>query len=44
VASATIVDPVITSTLCVAWNHQRRRDALHVRTTEMLGELCRAGR
>jgi len=41
VALATIVDPVITSTLCVAWNHQRRRDALHVRTTAMLGELCR---
>lgn len=42
-ALAPIVDPVIVSTLCVAWGAQRRRDALHLRTTEMLAQLCRAG-
>lgn len=40
---APIVDPAITSTLCMAWSSQRRRDALHLRTSQMLAALCRDG-
>lgn len=38
---ATIVEPRISSILCMAWSAQRRRDALHLRTAAMLKELCR---
>jgi LysR family transcriptional regulator, nitrogen assimilation regulatory protein len=38
---ATIVEPCIDSTLCIAWGAQRRRDALHLRTSALLSQLVR---
>lgn len=37
----TIVEPRISSTLCMAWSATRRRDALHLRMAELLAELAR---
>jgi LysR family nitrogen assimilation transcriptional regulator len=38
---ATIVEPCIDSTLCLAWSAQRRRDVLHLRTSSLLTQLVR---
>lgn len=38
---ATIVEPRISSILCMAWSAQRRRDALHLRAAAVLKALCR---
>jgi LysR family nitrogen assimilation transcriptional regulator len=38
----TIVEPRISSTLCIAWSAAKRRDALHLRTAELLGQLARS--
>lgn len=38
----TIVEPRIRSTLCVAWSAATRRDALQLRTAEILKQLARS--
>lgn len=40
-AQSTITAPEIFSTLCLANSSQKRRNALHLRTAEAIGQLCR---